>query len=148
MDEIVAALSTRELGGFLVTSRAAIDAAEARWLAALAEFDRRGGFAVDGHRDTVSWLKDRCGLAFSTAKERLRVALELERRPVLAEALAAGKVSFTKIKTLTRITGMDDEADDVFLAVAMAGDHGDVLKLYRHWKLLNEQEKPPPDNRW
>src|SRR6185312_13436141 len=102
MDTEIGALSTRQLGGFLITNRAAIDAAEARWLAALAEFDHRGGFAVDGHRDTVSWLIHHCGLARSTAKERLRVARELEHRPVLAAALADGRVSFTKIKTLTR----------------------------------------------
>ena len=35
MDTELEDLSTRELGGFLVTNRAAIDAAEARWLEAM-----------------------------------------------------------------------------------------------------------------
>src|SRR5881392_2577155 len=101
MDETVGALSLREMSRFLVTNRAAIDAAEARWLDMLAEFERRFGFAADGHRDSVSWLVDKCGLARSTAKERLRIARELQHRPVLADALAAGTLSYTKIKTLT-----------------------------------------------
>src|SRR5436305_14926883 len=74
MNTDIGALSTRELGGFLVTGRAAIDAAEARWLEALAAFDARCGFAIDGHRDCVSWLMHKCGMARSTAKDRLRVA--------------------------------------------------------------------------
>src|SRR5881394_2040256 len=108
MDTEIEDLSIRELGGFLVTNRAAIDAAEARWLEALAAFDRRCGFAVDGHRDCVSWLTHKCGMARSTAKDRLRVAHELQRRPLLAEALAAGKISYAKARTLTRIEGMGD----------------------------------------
>src|SRR2546423_13300456 len=96
MDTELGTLSVRELGGFLATNRTAIDAAEAKWLHLLAEFDRRCGFAADGHRDSVSWLVHNCGLARSTAKDRLRVAHELGRRPVLAEALAAGKVSYAK----------------------------------------------------
>src|SRR5437667_5527013 len=80
MDESMDALSTRDLGGFLITNRAVIDAAESKWLQHLAEFDRRCGFAVDGHRDCVSWLIHKCGLARSTAKERLRIARELQHR--------------------------------------------------------------------
>src|SRR5690242_1566088 len=102
MDEIIGALSTRELGTKLVTDRAAIDTAEANWLQLLAEFDRRNGWVLDGHRTCESWLVQRCGMAFSTAKDRVRVAHELGRRPLLAEALAAGKVSYGKIKVLTR----------------------------------------------
>src|SRR6185295_10802669 len=98
MDAEFGALSLRQLGGFLVTNRKAVDAAEARWLEALAEFDSRCGYGVDGHRDCVTWLTDKCGLARSTAKERLRIARQLRHRPVLAAALAEGRVSFTKIK--------------------------------------------------
>ena len=50
MDTEFGALSLRELGGFLITGRAAIDAAEARWLEALVEFDSRCGYTIDGHR--------------------------------------------------------------------------------------------------
>jgi hypothetical protein len=148
MDAEFGALSIRELGRFLTTGRANIDAAEARWLAALAEFDARGGYGADGHRDCVSWLIDTCGLALSTAKERLRVARELQRRPVLAAALASGKISYTAVKTLTRITGLPAEADEAFVAVAVAGTHRDLQTLYRRWQLLNEQDKPLPDDRW
>src|SRR5437763_16062167 len=148
MDESMDALSTRELGGFLITNRAVIDAAEAKWLQHLAEFDRRCGFTADGHRDSVSWLIHKCGLARTTAKERLRIARELRHRPVLAEALAAGKVSYTKIKTLTRITGMGDDNDKVFVCLAADGTHADVQRLYRHWQLLRDQDTPPPENRW
>src|SRR4051812_17878310 len=118
MDTEMKALSVRELGSLLIKNRVLIDTAEAKWLAMLAEFDRRCGWAVDGHRNCVSWLKDRCGMAHSTAKDRLRVAHELQHRPVLTDALAAGKVSYAKVKVLTRIEGVDNECDRALLALA------------------------------
>src|SRR3954451_18814608 len=103
MDGAVGSLSTSELGCLIVARRAAIDSAEARWLLLLAEFDRRSGWAYDGAYDCAAWLVQRCGLGRSTAKERLRVAYELQRRPVLAAAFEAGEVSFSKVRILTRI---------------------------------------------
>src|SRR4051812_41479208 len=121
MDTEAEALSTPELGGILIKHRAAMDAAEAEWLLLLAEFDRRCGWVIDGHHDAVSWLADKCGLARSTAYERLRVAHELTRRPVLAEAFAAGQVSFAKIRIMTRIVDLGDECDRYLLEAGTAG---------------------------
>src|SRR5438067_808836 len=106
MDTELGALSVRELGGLLIKNRVLVDTAEAEWLAMLAEFDRRCGWALDGHRTCVSWLMHKCGMAQSTAKDRLRVAYELERRPLLAQALAGGELSYAKVKILTRIEGL------------------------------------------
>src|SRR6476659_4344365 len=103
MDGAIEALSTSELGCLIVSGRAGIDSAEARWLLVLAEFDRRSGWAYDGAYDCAAWLVLRCGLGRSTAKERLRVAHELRRRPVLSAAFEAGEVSYSKIRVLTRI---------------------------------------------
>src|SRR4051812_4316790 len=149
MDGAVGSMSTSELGCLIMSGRAAIDSAEARWLLLLAEFDRRSGWAYDGAYDCAAWLVQRCGLGRSTAKERLRVAHELQRRPVLAAAFEAGEVSFSKIRTLTRIVDCGDESDRVFLEVATAGTAADVDRLYRHYKLCQDQETPPgDDSRW
>ena len=86
MNAEIEALSARELGGLLIKQRVLVDTAEAKWLDMLAEFDRRCGFAFDGHRDCVSWLTDKCGMGRGTGKDRLRVAHELRHRPVLADA--------------------------------------------------------------
>src|SRR4051812_20726836 len=109
MDTEFGALSVRELGGLLIKNRVLVDTAEARWLDMLAAFDTRCGWAVDGHRDCITWLTDKCGMARSTAKDRLRVAHELQRRPVLAQALARGELSYAKVKILTRIDALGDD---------------------------------------
>src|SRR5205809_6746897 len=72
MDTEVGSLSVRELGGLLVKQRALIDTSEARWLELLAEFDRRCGWALDGHRDCVTWLVHHCGMPRITAYDRVR----------------------------------------------------------------------------
>src|SRR5205814_4371162 len=64
------------------------------------DLDRACGWAIDGHRNCESWLVQHCGMAYSTAKDRVRVAHELERRPLLAAALAEGTVSYGKVKVL------------------------------------------------
>src|SRR5262249_57754945 len=128
----VGALSLRELGGLIVTNRAALDAAEAAWMRLLAEFDQRGGWALDGHGTCVSWLMAKCGLARSTASDRLRVATELVRRPVLAAAFGAGELSYSKVRALTKIVDVDDDADRALVQAARAGTAGDMEKLYRH----------------
>ena len=148
MNGPVGALSLREMGGRLIGDKAAMDAAEAKWLGLLAEFDRQCGFVIDGHHNCVSWLVDNCGLARSSAFERVRVAHEMQRRPVLNQALAEGRVSFAKIRVLTRMTGLGDDSDRVFLAKVEAGTVADAEKLYRHYKLLVDQDKPPRDNAW
>src|SRR3954454_22485142 len=115
----------------------------------LAEFDRRSGWAYDGAYDCAAWLVHKCGFGRSTAKERLRVAHELQRRPVLAAAFSAGEVSFSKIRTLTRIVDCGDDSDVLFLAVAKAGTAADVERVYRHYKLCQDQETPLSDGgRW
>src|SRR5437762_12046129 len=106
MDESTEALSVRELGALLIKNRVLVDTAEATWLNMLAAFDTRCGWAVDGHRNCVTWLTDKCGMARSTAKDRLRVAHELQRRPVLAHALGNGELSYAKVKILTRLEGL------------------------------------------
>ena len=146
MDDLLG-VPLRDLGGLLIRDRAAIDAAEARWLELLAAFDRRGGWALDGHGTAVSWLVHKCGLSRPAAKERLRVARELEHRPVLAAALAAGEVSFSKVRALTRILDADDEADRAFLAAAAKGTAADMEILVRHYR-LNKQQHTRPKDRW
>src|SRR5689334_20159638 len=98
-----------DLGVALVEGRRRLDAGEAEWLAWLVEFDRSGLWASDGHLCCASWLVEHCGLARSTAKERLRVAWELARRPTLASAFASGEVSYSKVRAITRITNVDEE---------------------------------------
>src|SRR4051812_15126969 len=118
MDVEVESLSTFEVSEALVDHRRRIDTAECEWLLSLAEFDSRGGWACDGALNCVDWLKQRCGMAFATAKEKVRVAVELARRPLLAAAFHTGTLSYSKVRALTRILNPTEETEQRLIASA------------------------------
>ena len=122
-------LSTFELAEGLVELRRRINADEARWLMLVAEFDRREVWRADGHVSMVDWLVVRCGLGRSTAKERVRVAHALGRRPLVRSRFADGSVSYSKVRAITRITDADDDLDERLLALADAGTAADLDRV-------------------
>ncbi len=65
-----------QLGDEIATLSAHLDAATARLLALLREFDARGGWA-NGARSCAEWLSWRVGLDLGAARERVRVARAL-----------------------------------------------------------------------
>jgi Domain of unknown function (DUF222)/HNH endonuclease len=84
-----------------------IAAAECRFLQLLAEFDQRKGWAGDGTRSCAHWLSWRAGMNLRTAAERLRVAHGLRNLPLITETYAAGQLSYSKVRAITRVTGTD-----------------------------------------
>jgi hypothetical protein len=149
MNDSQAAMTVSELGRRLVERRRLLDAGEAEWLDWLAAFERRAGWAVDGHLCCASWLVDRCGMARATAKERLRVACELQRRPRIAALFRTGDLTYSKVRAMTRITGGDDELDEALIRLANVGTAADLELCVRHFKLLQDQERSTaPRARW
>ncbi len=97
------------LGDEIAELSAHLDAATARLLALIREFDARGGWNT-GFRSCAAWLSWRVGLDPGAARERVRVARALETLPLLAQALARGEVSYAKVRALTRVATPDTEA--------------------------------------
>lgn len=58
-----------------------LNAAHARWLSLIAEFDRRQAWAEWGVRSCAHWLNWKCGLDLGAAREKLRVAHALGGLP-------------------------------------------------------------------
>src|SRR5258705_7989352 len=77
------------LGDEIAELSAHLEAATARLLALIREFDARGGWNT-GFRSCAAWLSWRVGLDLGAARERVRVARALGALPTLAEALARG----------------------------------------------------------
>jgi hypothetical protein len=99
------AMTTPKLESELLGLAGHIAAAEARFLQLLGEFDQRGGWAGDGIRSCAHWLSWRAGMSRRTAVERLRVAHALRNLPRISAAFGAGRVSYSKVRAITRITG-------------------------------------------
>jgi hypothetical protein len=135
-------------GQWLIEHRREIDRGEARWLERLAQFDREQLWALDGQLSCVAWLAWRTNMARSTAFDKLRVARELDRRPIVAEALATGRLSYSAARALTRMDRPDPDVDAALVALAEGGQASivDVERAVRAYRLYADQERPPdPD---
>lgn len=80
-----------------------------RWLVLVREFDERMGWAKWGCRNCAEWLAFRCQLSLSAAREHVRVAVALAELPLIAEAFADGRLSYSKVRALTRVARHHNE---------------------------------------
>ena len=93
-------------------------AQEAARLDLIGEFDRREGYAAWGCPSTAYWLNWHCGLSKGAARERVRVARALERLPEVHAQLAAGRLSYSKVRAITRVATAATETMLVELGLA------------------------------
>jgi hypothetical protein len=80
-----------------------------RLLVLVREFDDRMGWTKWGLRSCAEWLAWRCGMSVSAAREKVRTAQALRRMPAVAMAFADGRLSYSKVRALTRVTDLSDE---------------------------------------
>src|SRR5207249_534551 len=133
------AMGTRSLdrlGDEIAELSAHLDAATARLLDLIREFDNRAGWNT-GFRSCAAWLSWRVGLDIGAARERVRVAHALERLPRLAQALARGELSYAKVRALTRVATPETEAR--LLAVGRAGTADHVERIVRGWRRMDRK---------
>ena len=96
--------------GSLDQAISAMCAASSEALRLVAERDESGAWASDGATSMSSWLAARYGLGWSTAREWVRVARALRRLPRIAEAYAAGRLSWDQLRPLTRFASPESDA--------------------------------------
>ena len=124
------------LGDEIAELSAHLDAATARLLTLIREFDARGGWNT-GFRSCAAWLSWRVGLDMGAARERVRVAHALGTLPLLAEALARGELSYAKVRALTRVATPETEAR--LAAVGRAGTAAHVERIVRGWRHVDRR---------
>lgn len=81
----------------------------ADWLELVAEYDQRGAARRWGFRSTASWLAWRCDIGERAAREHVRVARALRDRPEVRSGFAAGALSYSKVRAITRAHASEDE---------------------------------------
>src|SRR5438874_12764121 len=119
------------LGDEIAELSAHLEAATARLLDLIREFDARGGWNT-GFSSCAAWLGWRVGLDRGAARERVRVARALGTLPRLARALACGELSYAKVRALTRVA--TPETEETLLAVGRAGTAAHVERIVRGWR--------------
>lgn len=136
-------MSTVELESDICTLAGHLAAATCRWLLLLAEFDRREAWAGWGTRSCAHWLSWRCGLGFGAAREHLRVGRALVELPLLRGQFAAGRLSYSKVRALTRIATPALEPE--LLALALGAPAGHVERIVRSYRRALDRERPPTE---
>jgi 5-methylcytosine-specific restriction endonuclease McrA len=124
------------LGDQIAELSAHLDAATARLLDLIREFDARGGWN-SGFRSCADWLSWRVGLDLGAARERVRVARALGALPRIAHALARGEVSYSKVRAITRVATPENEV--VLLGIGRGGPTADVERIVRGWRSVDRQ---------
>src|SRR5438309_7287671 len=124
------------LGDEIAELSAHLDAATAQLLDLIREFDARDGWNT-GFRSCAAWLSWRVGLDPGAARERVRVARALGTLPLLAEALARGELSYSKVRALTRVA--TPETEERLLRVGKAGTAEHVERIVRGWRRVDRQ---------
>ncbi len=96
-------LSDNELEDAITALAANLNAATARWLALIAELDRREAWGHEAVMSCAHWLNWKCGVGLNAAREKVRVARALEDLPRITAAFAAGELSYSKVRAMTRV---------------------------------------------
>jgi Domain of unknown function (DUF222) len=96
-----------------------LTAATCRFLELVADFDNREGWASWQMPSCAAWLSWKCQIAPGTAREHVRVARALPGLPLIRAEFAAARLSYAKVRALTRIADADNEADLARMALPM-----------------------------
>ena len=132
------------LGDRIAELSARIQAATWELLSLIRQFDERYGWA--GCTSCAEWLGWRTGLAPGAAREHVRVARALADLPKLSDAMRRGKVSYSKMRAVTRVA--TPETEDDLLNVALSGTAAHVEKIVRGWRRVDRLAEQAEDRRW
>jgi hypothetical protein len=130
------AVAVEELAGQIRSGAVRLAAATAAWLRLVAEFDEREGWAGVGIRSCAHWLAWQCGMSPGAAREHLRVARTLRGLPLTAEAFAEGRLSYSKVREITRVADAATEVELVELARHTTASQ--LARVVRAWRRSDE----------
>jgi hypothetical protein len=138
--------SVEELGQEIASLSAHLDAATHRLLECIRQFDETGGWYEQGAVSCAHWLAWRVGLDAATAREKVRVARALGKLLAIDEALRLGKLSYAKVRALTRVATPENEARLLELALYATG--AQLERMCRGYRsVLAVDQVPSPDDR-
>ena len=123
------------LGDEITEMSAHLDAGTYQLLQLIGRFDQQGGWHGTGILSCAHWLNWRCGLNIGAAREQVRVARALPGLPKISAAFRQGRVSYSKVRAMTRVATAANE--DVLLHVALGGTASHVerqVSVYRNIK--------------
>src|SRR5688572_28109260 len=125
-----------QLARAITSGAVRLAAATAAWLRLVAEFDERGGWHGVGITSCAHWLAWQCGMSPVTAREHVRVARALRGLPRIAAAFGNGRLSYAKVRALTRIAAPDCEV--ALLDFARSATASQTERFCRAWRRVDD----------
>jgi hypothetical protein len=125
------------IGEEITELAAHIHAATFLLLEKIREFDLLDGWVLDGVSSCAHWLQWQCGMNLGAAREKVRVAQALAELPKISAAFGAGRISYSKVRAMTRVATPKNE--QFLLGIARHGTAAHVEKVvsnYRRCKRL------------
>jgi hypothetical protein len=115
-----------------------INVATHRLLTCVRRFDEAEAWFEQGAQSCAHWLTWRIGLDPGTAREKVRVARSLGALPAIDEAFAAGRLSYAKVRAMTRVATAANEAR--LVAVALEATGAELERICRGLKRATAPE--------
>lgn len=120
------------LGERIAHAAAYVDVATHRLLKDIHAFDEAAGWHRHGATSIAHWLSWRVGMSVGAAREHARVARRLAELPRVDAAMAAGELSYSKARAITRVATTATEAELVDMAMRSTAAHLEkICRLYR-----------------
>ena len=117
-----------------------IDAATQKLLTQIRAFDSASGWYHLGAMSCAHWLSWRIGMGLGAAREKVRVAHKLAELPLIDAAFAAGELSYSKVRAMTRVATADNE--ETLLIMARASTAAQLEKICRLYRGVVRREQP------
>jgi hypothetical protein len=135
-----------ELGQEIASLSAHLDAAAHRLLECIRRFDEACGWHEQGAVSCAHWLAWRLGWDPATAREKVRVARALGMLPAINESLRTARLSYAKVRALTRVATPENEGK--LLEMALIATGAQLERLCRGYRgVLDSESTPAPEER-
>jgi hypothetical protein len=138
--------SIEDLDAAICRLASGINAQNYRFLVLVREFDDRFGWMKWSCRSCAEWLAWRCGISVSAAREQVRTAHALRALPEISAAFAEGKLSYSKVRALTRAAHLHDE--DLLLAYALQSTAAQVEERCRQIRNVAPESADEAQRAW
>jgi hypothetical protein len=99
-----------QLAGKIAAAAAEAARSQHVLLELIGEFDATGAIRYwTGFKSLAHWLSWACSMTPGVAREHVRVAKALRRMPTIADLLRDGRLSYSKVREITRVVDVVDE---------------------------------------
>jgi hypothetical protein len=146
MERELTEIEVQQLTDRIADTAAHIDAATHVLLRDIRVLDESGAWDTLGALSCADYLGWRIGMASGTAREKVRVARALGGLPLVDAALAQGRLSYSKVRAITRVATAENE--ELLLDMAMASTAAQLEKICRFYRQTAPREASEDERRW